>query len=137
MRSAVTLGTRKIEWDFVVTEIGEDKGIIGNDFVMAHRLTVRPHEGGSLPPRGNQPGDGGAGRATEVCCSLNSGGPNHHRRGCRHQGYAATDPGPLDSEPGGGGGVDHELVWNGHAIDRTRLVGTVPGMRESGNKSGM
>ena len=27
-----------------MTEIGEDEGILGNDFAMAHQLTVRPHE---------------------------------------------------------------------------------------------
>ena len=38
----MTLGTRVIEWDFIVAEIGE--GILGNDFAMAQQLTVRPHE---------------------------------------------------------------------------------------------
>ena len=38
-RLAVTLGTRTVLWDFIVTKIGEDKGILGNDFAMAHRLT--------------------------------------------------------------------------------------------------
>ena len=28
-----------------MTEIDEDEGILGNDFAMAHRLSVRPHEG--------------------------------------------------------------------------------------------
>ena len=43
-RLAVTLGTRTVLWDFIVTKIGEDMGILGNDFAMAHRLTVLPHE---------------------------------------------------------------------------------------------
>ena len=28
-----------------MVEIGEDEGILGNDFAMAQELTVRPHEG--------------------------------------------------------------------------------------------
>ena len=40
----MTLGTRVIEWDFIVAEIGEDEGILGNDFAMAQQLTVWPHE---------------------------------------------------------------------------------------------
>ena len=44
-RLTVTLGTRVIEWSFIVGEIGDDEGILGNDFAMAHELTVRPCEG--------------------------------------------------------------------------------------------
>ena len=44
-RLTVTLGTRTIEWDFMVTEMRDNEGILGNDFTMAHRLTVQPHEG--------------------------------------------------------------------------------------------
>ena len=44
IRLAVTLGTRVIKLDFIVAEIGEDEGILGNDFAMAQQLTVRPHE---------------------------------------------------------------------------------------------
>ena len=40
-----TLGTRTVLWDFIMTEIGEDEGILGNDFAMANWLTVQPHEG--------------------------------------------------------------------------------------------
>ena len=43
-RLAGNLGTRVIEWDFIVAEIGEDEGILGNDFAMAQQLRVRPHE---------------------------------------------------------------------------------------------
>ena len=43
-RLTVTLGTRVIKWSFIVAEIGDDKGILGNDFAMAHKLTVRPCE---------------------------------------------------------------------------------------------
>ena len=39
----MTLGTRVIEWDFIVAQIGEDEGILGNDFAMAQQLTVQPH----------------------------------------------------------------------------------------------
>ena len=49
-RLAVTLGTRTVLWDFIVTETGEDEGILGNDFAMAHRLTVRLHEGAVYQP---------------------------------------------------------------------------------------
>ena len=44
-RLTVTLGTRVIKWSFIVAEIGDDEGILGNDFAMAHELTVRPCEG--------------------------------------------------------------------------------------------
>ena len=44
-RLTVTLGTRVIEWSFIVAEIGDDEGILGNNFAMAHELTVRPCEG--------------------------------------------------------------------------------------------
>ena len=44
-RLTVTLGTRVIAWDFIVAEISEDEGILGNDLGVAHGLTVRPHEG--------------------------------------------------------------------------------------------
>ena len=43
----MTLGTRVVEWGFIVAEIGEDEGI---DFVMAHELTVRPCEGAVYLP---------------------------------------------------------------------------------------
>ena len=46
----VTLGTRVIEWSFIVAEIGDDEGILGNDFAMAHELTVRPCEGAVYLP---------------------------------------------------------------------------------------
>ena len=41
----VCLGTWAIDWDFILAEIGEDEGILGNDFAVAHWLTIRPHEG--------------------------------------------------------------------------------------------
>ena len=44
-RLTVTLGTRVIEWSFIVAEIRDDEGILGNDFTMAHKLTVWPCEG--------------------------------------------------------------------------------------------
>ena len=44
-RLTVTLGTGVIKWSFIVAEIGDDKGILGNNFAMAHELTVRPCEG--------------------------------------------------------------------------------------------
>ena len=37
----MTLGTREIDWDFIVAEIGEDEGILGNDLVMAQELTLK------------------------------------------------------------------------------------------------
>ena len=46
----VTLGTRVIEWSFIVAEIGYDEGILGNDFAVAHELTVRPCEGAVYLP---------------------------------------------------------------------------------------
>ena len=49
-RPTVTLGTRVIEWSFIVAEIGDDEGILGNDFAMAHELTVRPCEGAVYLP---------------------------------------------------------------------------------------
>ena len=49
-RLTVTLGTRAIKWNFIVGEIGDDEGILGNDFAMAHELTVRPCEGAVYLP---------------------------------------------------------------------------------------
>ena len=43
-------GTRVIKWSFIVAEIGDDEGILGNDFAMAHELTVRPCEGAVYLP---------------------------------------------------------------------------------------
>ena len=45
VRLMVTFGTRAIDWDIIVAEIGEDEGILGNHFAVAHQLTVWPHEG--------------------------------------------------------------------------------------------
>ena len=44
-RLTVTLETRAIKWNFIVAEIGDDEGILGNDLAMAHELTVWPCEG--------------------------------------------------------------------------------------------
>ena len=49
-RLTVTLGTRAIKWNFIVAEIGDDEGIMGNDFAMAHELTVRPCMGAMYLP---------------------------------------------------------------------------------------
>ena len=49
-RLTVTLGTRAIKWIFIVAEIGDDEGILGNDFAMAHELTVRLCEGAVYLP---------------------------------------------------------------------------------------
>ena len=49
-RLTVTLGTRVIKWSFIVAEIGDDEAILGNDFAMAHELTVRPCEGAMYLP---------------------------------------------------------------------------------------
>ena len=46
----VTLGTLVIKWSFIVAEIGDEEGILGNDFAMAHELTVRPCEGAVYLP---------------------------------------------------------------------------------------
>ena len=47
-RLTMTLGTRVIKCSFRVAEI--DEGILGNDFTMAHELTVRPCEGAVYLP---------------------------------------------------------------------------------------
>ena len=49
-RLTMTLGTRVVEWGFIVAEIGDDEGILGNNFAMAHELTVRPCEGAVYLP---------------------------------------------------------------------------------------
>ena len=49
-RLNVTLGTRVIEWRFIVAEIGDNEGILGNDFAMTHEVTVRPCEGAVYLP---------------------------------------------------------------------------------------
>ena len=46
----MTLGTRVIKWNFIVADIGDDEGILGNDFTMAHELAVRPYEGAVYLP---------------------------------------------------------------------------------------
>ena len=46
----VTLGTWVIEWSFIVAEIGDDEGILGNNFAMAHELMVLPCEGAVYLP---------------------------------------------------------------------------------------
>ena len=57
-RLTVTLGTRVVEWGFIVAEIGDDEGILGNDFAMAHELTVRPCEGAVYLPDHAETGKG-------------------------------------------------------------------------------
>ena len=42
--------TRAIKWNFIVAEIGDDEGILGNDFALAHELTVRPCKGAVYLP---------------------------------------------------------------------------------------
>ena len=49
-RLIVTLGTWAIKCNFIVAEIGDDKWILGDDFAMAHELTVRPCEGAVYLP---------------------------------------------------------------------------------------
>ena len=46
----MTLGTRAIKWNFIVAKIGDEEGILGNDFAMAHKLTVRPCDGAVYLP---------------------------------------------------------------------------------------
>ena len=46
----MTLGNRAIKWNFIVAEMGDDEEILGNDFAMAHELTVRPCEGAVYLP---------------------------------------------------------------------------------------
>ena len=58
VRLTVTLGTRVVEWGFIVAEIGDDEGILGNDFAMAHELTVRPCEGAVYLPDHAETGRG-------------------------------------------------------------------------------
>ena len=54
----MTLGTRVVEWGFIVAEIRDDEGILGNDFAMAHELTVRPCEGAVYLPDHAETGRG-------------------------------------------------------------------------------
>ena len=49
-RLTVTLGTRVIKWSFIVAEIGDDEGILGNDFAILHEHTVRLCEGAGYLP---------------------------------------------------------------------------------------
>ena len=62
-RLAVTLGTRVIEWDFIVAEIGEDEGILSNDFAMATREC-------HVSPRFLFSRQGGYGGAPTMCRSV-------------------------------------------------------------------
>ena len=55
VRLTITLDNQAIDWDFIVAEIGEDEGFLGNDLAVTHRLTVHPHEGTvSLPGASNE-----------------------------------------------------------------------------------
>ena len=47
----MTFGYRAVNWDFIVAQIGEDEGILGNEFAMAYQLTVRPSEGAVYLPQ--------------------------------------------------------------------------------------
>ena len=69
-RLTVTLGTRVIEWSFIVAEIGDDEGILGNDFTMAHELTVRPCEGAVYLP--DLPGTGKGHMGERLPCTIRS-----------------------------------------------------------------
>ena len=55
----MTLGTRAIKWNFIVAEIGDDEGKLGNDFAMAHELTVSAMQGRHVSPNPFQ-SEGGA-----------------------------------------------------------------------------
>ena len=46
----MTPGTRAIKWKFIVAEIEDDEGILGNDFAMEHKLTVRLRKGAVYLP---------------------------------------------------------------------------------------
>ena len=39
----IICGDRVGEWDFLIAEIGADKGIPGKDFAVANTVTVWPH----------------------------------------------------------------------------------------------
>ena len=69
-RLTVTLGTQVIEWGFIVAEIGDDEGILGNNFAMAHELTVRPCEGAVYLP--DLAGTGKAHMGERLPCTIRS-----------------------------------------------------------------
>ena len=85
----MTLGTRVIDWDFIVAEIGEDEGILGNDFAMVQELTVGPHEGGVYLPAFSSGGKKDMGKHRSVGC-----------RGQRHNRRCPRGSSPEDNDPG-------------------------------------
>ena len=84
-RLTVTLGTRAIKWNFIGAEIGDDEGILGNDFAMAHELMVRPCEGavyGTAPAMHHPLGHGGTsdnrGNPCSSGCGTGDAGTTYH-----------------------------------------------------------
>ena len=69
------LGVQVITWDFIVAEIGEDKGILDNDFAMAHRIKVQPHEAAVRYLRRRERRHGGM---PIMHCPINCRGQGNH-----------------------------------------------------------
>ena len=86
-RLTVTLGTRVVEWGFIVAEIGDDEGILGNDFAKAHELTVRPCEGAVYLPDHTGTGRGHLGEP-----GRHRPAPDPHGRPARHPAMSQALP---------------------------------------------
>ena len=41
VRLTVNFGRQTVDWDFIVAEIGDHEEILGNNFAMAHKITVQ------------------------------------------------------------------------------------------------
>ena len=121
-RLTVTLGTRVVEWGFIVAEIGDDEGILGNDFAMAHELTVRPHRDGKRTP----------GRTLTMHRPGSARGEDDTRRDPGGPGRGTGDAGTAHRLPGKGDRSDSPGPGDGDGGPRTRTAGAVPSPRNTG-----
>ena len=119
-----------------MAEIGDDEGMLGNDFAMAHKLTVRPPRVCRVSPKPLQSERGAHGTAPAM----------HHLFGHSSKGNNGRNP----CSPGCGTGdactAYHHLSPSGRSYpqirrngdDRvgTRTVGAVPGPRSGRSRTG-
>ena len=116
----VCLGTWAIDWDFILAEIGEDEGILGNDFAVAHWLTIRPHEGAVYLPGRTSEGTENLGKRLEGFSAHR--GSNHYGGSIHCKGYRGTDFGTHGHEPGKRECPSHGWVWEGDAGSRASPI---------------
>ena len=106
-----------------LTLSGDDKGILGNDFAMAQRLTVRPHEAAVYLPKTS-----GGGRK-DVRHSVDSRSKGNHGGGLCSTSCRKVDTDPPHGEPSELDRLSHECKGDGDGGSRARPPGTVPVVR--------